>query len=164
MEQLDNYIYLIKELETLLRPRFIRACAGEAVTWTQYTTLTVLERRPGITSSELARRSFVRTQSMAATIEALLDAGLVRREQDPKHGRRQLLFLTPAGEDAVVAVAPSVRALESDLVQELSPKERRQFADYLRRCRHALVADAMQGSSGQFFVIHGDSLAEAPTP
>jgi DNA-binding MarR family transcriptional regulator len=34
---------------------------------------------------------------MAATVAALEKQGLVRREDDPADGRRQLIFLTPAG-------------------------------------------------------------------
>lgn len=139
MDTFSSYVYVIKELEVLLRPRFIEACAGGDVTGTQYTALTVLERHPGITSSELARRSFVRAQSMAETMEPLISAGLVRRERDETHARRKLLFLTPAGADTIAQVMPEVKRLEDELVGDLSPAERQQFADYLRRCWHALA-------------------------
>lgn len=139
MESSSSYVYIIKELEVLLRPRFIEACADQSVTWTQYTALTVLQRHPGITSSELARRSFVRAQSMAETMEPLITAGLVRREQDESHARRKLLFLTPAGAETIAQVQPAVQRLEDELVGGLSPVEREQFADYLRRCWHALA-------------------------
>jgi len=139
MDTSSSYVYVIKELEVLLRPRFIEACADEPVTWTQYTALTVLQRHPGITSSELARRSFVRAQSMAETMEPLITAGLVRRERDQTHARRKLLFLTPPGADTIAQVQPAVQRLEDELVADLAPDERRQFADYLRRCWHALA-------------------------
>jgi len=147
MELLGSYVYLIKELEMLLRPRFLDACVGEAVTGAQYTALTVLQRHPGITTSELARRSFVRAQSMAPTIDFLLDAGLVRRERDPMHGRRRLLYLTSHGVDTIVAITPAVVALERELIAGLSPEEERMFGDLLRRSRHALITSAAERAS-----------------
>jgi DNA-binding MarR family transcriptional regulator len=138
MERQGNLIYVIKQLDLALRPRFFEACASAGMTAAQYTAMTVLARRPGITSSELARRSFVRAQTMAATMDPLLEAGLVRRERDPQHGRRILLYLTESGADAVAGLAPRVDELEELLVSDLSEQERAQFAEYLRRCRNAL--------------------------
>lgn len=138
MEQFGSFVYVIKQLELALRPRFFEASASAGTTAAQYTALTVLERRPGITSSELARRSFVRAQTMAATMDPLLEAGLVRRERDPLHGRRILLYLTEKGAETVTSLAYRFDELEELLVSDLSPEERAQFADYLRRCRTAL--------------------------
>ncbi|KQV06086.1 MarR family winged helix-turn-helix transcriptional regulator [Leifsonia sp. Root112D2] len=138
MEPYGSFVYVVKQLELGLRPRFFEACAAAGMTAAQYTALTVLQRRPGITSSELARRSFVRAQTMAATVDPLVEAGHVRRERDPEHGRRILLYLTESGSNAISTLNPQIDALEELLVSELSAKERAQFADYLRRCRHAL--------------------------
>jgi len=133
-----GFTYVIKQLELALRPRFMEACARGGLTAAQFTALTVLQRRPGTTSSELARRSFVRAQTMAATVDPLIAAGMVRRERDPAHGRRQLLFLTPAGEQMVARISPDVAAIEEEMLADLSPGEREQLGDLLRRCRLAL--------------------------
>lgn len=140
MESHGSFVYVIKQLELALRPRFVDACAEAGMTAAQYTALTVLRRRPGTTSSELARRSFVRAQTMAATIDPLLEAGLVRRERDPRHARRMLLHLTAEGERAVDELAPRVDAIEDLLLTGFAPPEREQFAEYLRRARHAIDA------------------------
>lgn len=136
--QRTNVVYVIKQLELALRPRFLAACAEAGMTGAQYTALTVLERRPGITSSELARRSFVRAQTMAATVDPLLDAGMVRRERDPQHGRRMLLFLTDAGAQAIAALDPQVAQVEELLLADFDEQERAAFTDLLRRARLAL--------------------------
>ncbi|MBU4464667.1 MAG: MarR family transcriptional regulator [Actinobacteria bacterium] len=133
-----NFTYVIKQVELALRPYFNEVCVSAGLTPAQYTALTVLERRPGLTSSELARRSFVRAQTMAATIEPLLADGLVRREQDPTHRRRMLLDLTPLGAERLKAVAPRIRAVENLIVAELDEDARQNFARYLRSARHSL--------------------------
>ncbi|WP_159500494.1 MarR family winged helix-turn-helix transcriptional regulator [Microbacterium sp. 18062] len=137
-QQHGNFVYVVKQLELALRPRFLAACAAAGMTAAQFTALTVLERRPGITSSELARRSFVRAQTMAATVDPLLEAGLVRRERDPEHGRRILLFLTDAGAAAVTGLKPQVAAVEDLMLADFDDDERAVFGELLRRARRAL--------------------------
>ena len=133
-----NFTYVIKQVELALRPHFNAVCADAGLTPAQYTALTVLDRRPGLTSSELARRSFVRAQTMAATIEPLLADGLVRREQDPTHQRRMLLHLTPHGSERLEQIAPRIRAVEDLIVSGLDPQEQDDFARYLRAARRSL--------------------------
>lgn len=137
MEQ-TNFTYVIKQLELALRPYIDNACAAAGMTTAQYTALTVLVRRPGITSSELARRSFVRAQTMAQTMDPMLDAGLVRRERDPGHGRRLLLYITDKGAEAIAQATPGVAEIEALLTLGFTDDEGSAFADYLRRARHSL--------------------------
>ncbi len=133
-----NFTYVIKQVELALRPHFNAVCHDAGLTPAQYTALSVLERRPGLTSSELARRSFVRAQTMAATIEPLLADGLVQREQDPSHGRRMLLGLTEHGRQRLDEIAPRIRAVEELIVGDLDPEAQADFARYLRQARHSL--------------------------
>lgn len=133
-----NFTYVIKQVELALRPLFNEICTDAGLSAAQYTALTVLQRRPDLTSSELARRSFVRAQTMAATIDPLLSAGLVSRTQDPQHRRRMLLRLTPAGEARLAEIEPRMTALEQLVVAGLSAQEQAEFARALRSARHSL--------------------------
>ncbi|MRH28996.1 MarR family transcriptional regulator [Microbacterium sp. SYP-A9085] len=137
-----NFTYVIKQVELALRPYIDGACAAAGMTTAQYTALTVLERRPGITSSELARRSFVRAQTMAQTMDPLLEAGLVRRERDPGHARRLLLYLTDTGSAAIARARPHVAELERLILSEFTADEAAAFAEYLRRARRSLHESA----------------------
>lgn len=137
-----NFTYVIKQVELALRPLIDAACAAAGMTTAQYTALTVLEQRPGITSSELARRSFVRAQTMAQTMDPLLEAGLVHRERDPGHARRLLLSLTDAGSQAIARARPQVAALERLIMTDFSADEAATFADCLRRVRRSLLEGA----------------------
>lgn len=133
-----NFTYVIKQVELALRPHFNAICADAGLSPAQYTALSVLQRRPDLTSSELARRSFVRAQTMAATIDPLLAAGLVSRTQDPQHRRRMLLRLTDAGAARLAEIAPRVDALEELIVAELDAAEQADFSRFLRSARHSL--------------------------
>lgn len=129
---------MIKQLELGLRPLFFDACDQAGVTGSQYTALTVLKLHPGVTSSELARRSFVRAQTMATTLDPLIEAGYIRRESTTLNGRRIQLFLTPAGESLIEQIEPRIKELENLLVADLSPQEQKLFDDMLRRCRKSV--------------------------
>lgn len=133
-----NFTYVIKQVELALRPHFNAVCADAGLSPAQYTALTVLQRRPDLTSSELARRSFVRAQTMAATIDPLLTAGLVSRTQDPLHRRRMLLRLTELGEARLAEISPRIQAVEELVVAGLDADEQAEFARFLRAARHSL--------------------------
>lgn len=137
----DGYlIYLVKQIELGFRRPFEELLAAHDISTAGYTALTVLLSRPGITSSELARRSFVRAQTMAETVAALTDAGLVRREKDPGHGRQILLFLTDAGTARVAALAPAVSQLETRVLGGLSAVAQPELIRSLRAVRDELTA------------------------
>ena len=94
------------------------------LTRSQLNALSRLEREGPATVSGLARAEGVRPQSMGATVAALEEAGLVRRDQDPTDGRKTLLSLTAAAREAV-ATSRSVRQdwLQRALTRELAPAE-----------------------------------------
>jgi hypothetical protein len=56
-------LYVVKQLELATRARLDQVLKGSGVTALQYTALSVLERRPTMSSADLARASFVRAQS-----------------------------------------------------------------------------------------------------
>ncbi|XKH55284.1 MarR family transcriptional regulator [Citricoccus nitrophenolicus] len=130
------FIYMIKLLDTGLRPEVERIAGSRGFTAAQYTALTVLLSRPGITSSELARRSFVRAQSMAGTIGPLVEQGLISRAPDPDNARRLLLRATPRGRAAVTRLQEEVAALQDRLVDGLDQQQLDSLSAALRLLRH----------------------------
>jgi DNA-binding MarR family transcriptional regulator len=78
--------------------RRIRAAAGtEDISLTQASVLARLTDNEGLTTSDLAAVEGMRHQSMATTVAALADLGLVERRRDPGDGRRLLIALTGEG-------------------------------------------------------------------
>jgi DNA-binding MarR family transcriptional regulator len=136
-----SLLYAVKQLELAVRAHLDELLRPAGATALQYTALTVLARRSGMTGAELARNSFVTPQSMGDLVTALERRELVTRHRDPRHARRLLISLTPAGEDLLARMEPQVRALEERMLGELAAAERTALRDYLDRCRTALADD-----------------------
>jgi DNA-binding MarR family transcriptional regulator len=82
-----------------LRRRMQDASAVGELTSAQASALARIAMNEPTSTSALAGAERMRPQSMATTVAALEKLELVHREDDPDDGRRQLLFLTPAGRD-----------------------------------------------------------------
>jgi DNA-binding MarR family transcriptional regulator len=134
-----SLLYAVKQVELAVRAHLDELLRPTGTTALQYTALTVLARRAGLTSAELARNAFVTPQSMGDLVTALERRGLVVRHRDPRHARRLLISLTPAGEELLARMEPQVRALEERMLGGLADGEREALRDYLNRCRTALA-------------------------
>lgn len=133
-------LYLVKQLELAVRARLDDVLRPVALTPLQYTALTVLERRSGLTTAELARNSFVTDQAMADMVVALEKQGFLARDGDPRDRRRRVLSLTAAGEEVLDRVRDDVAALEQRMVSALNPRDAARFREYVVAC-HAALSD-----------------------
>ncbi len=133
-------LYLVKQLELAVRARLDEVLRPVALTPLQYTALTVLERRSGLTTAELARNSFVTDQAMADMVVALERRGLIAREGDPRDRRRRVIGLTGPGQELLDRVRDDVAELEQRMVSQLNPRDAARFRAYVVAC-HAALAD-----------------------
>jgi DNA-binding MarR family transcriptional regulator len=133
-----SLLYLIKQVELVVRSRLDEVVAPYGLTASQYTALSVLARHPGITAAQLARNSFVRTQTMAQLIGYLEGGGLLRRERDPRIRRQILIFLTPEGQRVINELAEPTARIEAEIKAALPSTQARVLPEMLGRIRHAL--------------------------
>jgi DNA-binding MarR family transcriptional regulator len=84
-----------------LRRRLMAVTDADDLTPTQASVLMRLGRGDVSTASALAIAEHVRPQSMAVTLSALEQLGLISRTPDPSDGRRQIVELTDAGRERV---------------------------------------------------------------
>lgn len=137
-------LYAVKQVELAVRAHLDELLRPTGITALQYTALTVLDRRDGLTSAELARNSFVTPQAMRDLVTTLEKRELITRRHDPAHRRRLLITLTPTGQALLSDTRDDVAALEERMLGGLDAAERQAFRDYLNRARTALAGGPAQ--------------------
>ena len=112
-----------------------RVGLGE-ISVTMLAILSMLERLPGLSQSDLAR--MIKVERMTAGINArrCVEQGLVVRETVPGDRRRYALHLTDAGRAALRAIRERIPLHEDRLAQRLSAAERGQLIALLDKVGH----------------------------
>jgi DNA-binding MarR family transcriptional regulator len=128
--------------------RLVRRLRAErrGMSLAQVTVLGRLDRTGPAAISDLAAGERVRPQSMAATVAALVAAGLVSRAPDAGDRRRVLIALTPTGVEALAADRRRREGWLAEAIErDLSPRERRVLADATALL--ARIAETERGDS-----------------
>ncbi len=130
-------LYLVKRLELAIRALLDDALRELGLTTLQYTALTVLEASGPLSSAQLARRSFLRPQTMHEMVLALEKRGLIERTPKPDNKRVLMASLTGTGRALLAGCAPAVGEVERELLADLSPGQRATFREGLQ---HGVLA------------------------
>lgn len=136
--------YLVARLDRLIRARLVEALQPFDVTVPQYTLLSVLDTRPGLSNAQLARRSYVSAQAMHQLVNGLEDRGLISRRLSPDHGRAQPAELTAEGRALLTKCHAVVGEVERGLFGQLEPGE----LGILRRILRSTIDGANRPAGG----------------
>jgi DNA-binding MarR family transcriptional regulator len=134
-----SLLYAVKQVELAVRARLDEQLRGSGITVPQWTALTVLARREGQTSAELARNAFVSAQAMGDLVAALERGRWITRTPDPAHGRRVLIGLSDEGWALLERLAPVTAEVEAAMVDGFDDAERADLRALLNRCRTNLT-------------------------
>lgn len=132
--------YVIGRLDRALRRHLDKGVRPFGLTAFQYTLLSILAVRSGLSNAQLARRSLISPQSMSEVLLGLERKGFILRRADPAHGRILRVELTPAGREAVAACRKVVDEIEERMLRGLPAARREALARDLRRCVQNLGA------------------------
>lgn len=133
-------LYLVKRLELAIRARMDEALRPHGLTTLQFTALTALRERDGLSSAQLARRSFVTPQTMNEMVRWLDDRGYVARRRDPDNRRVLLLTLTDTGRALLHRCDPLVAAIEEEMLGAVPDVQHPLFRQSLELGYTALTA------------------------
>jgi DNA-binding MarR family transcriptional regulator len=123
--------YLVGRFDRLLRRRLGSALAGHGISLPEYTALSVLSARSGLSNAQLARRSLITPQAANEVLTRLEERKLVRRGADPKHGRVRPAALTAAGRRLLAQADGAVDTVEREMLAGIGGAERRALRDAL---------------------------------
>ncbi len=137
--------YLVKRLEMAERARMEEVLRPLGVTLHQYTALSILERREGLSSAQLARRHFVTPQAMHQLVASMEQDGLIERRPDETNRRILRAWLTEHGAEVLRACHDVVDGLEARMLSALTYAEAVVFERALEQCLAALAEPGAQG-------------------
>jgi DNA-binding MarR family transcriptional regulator len=118
-------LYLVGRIDRVVRRSISSVLRERGLSVNQYTTLSVLARRSGLSNAQLARRALVSPQSMNEVLLTLEERELVQRRAHPDHGRILQARLTPRGRALLARCDAEVQDVEAQMVSGLSADDRR---------------------------------------
>jgi len=130
--------YLIKRIERGVRAELDAALRPLGVSTPEYTTLSVLRMRSGLSSAQLARRAFVSGQAMNQIVISLEQRELVARTADPDHGKILRAQLTRKGSALLKQCDTATAHVDRLLTSALTPQQEGALREALVRCGEAL--------------------------
>jgi len=112
--------------------------AGVRLSVQEYTALSVLRARPGLSNAQLARRSLVTPQSMIETLTKLERRGLVWREVDSDHSRILRARLTAPALALLAETDPAIAAIGDQMLTDVPYRDRAVVMEGMRSAMRRL--------------------------
>ena len=131
--EIPSLIYLVKSLEAANRSQMDALLRDASVTTMQYLTLGVLLEHEALSGAALARRTFVKPQSMQDIIQALEAKGYIERKRPQEDRRERVISITDSGAALMRQLESRVAAFDTALCDDFSAAEEAQFRNLLRR-------------------------------
>ena len=111
------------------------------VTLSSYAALRVIADHPELTLGQLARRNFVRPQTMTRIASELERRGWIERLSQPGDGRALALSLTPAGGTVLTEMAAQVDQINDTIRRVLDDAQIDEINELLRGCARQVEAE-----------------------
>lgn len=136
--------YLVGRVDRMVRSSLRDAVVDADLSVPEYTALSVLAARPGLSNARLARRALVTSQAMHKVTLSLEERGLLRRAPLVDRGRALGAQLTERGLRLLESLEPQVQLAEDRVLSVLSPDERVELLRLLRIVGQVDLADEPQ--------------------
>ena len=117
----------IRRLHQIAVALFMAETEPFGVTPVQFAALQAVQNAPGTDQRTLARTIGFDTSTIAGVIDRLEARGLMLRSASAQDRRVRLLTLTPAGEQLLADVLPSMRRAQERILAPLPAQERGEF-------------------------------------
>jgi DNA-binding MarR family transcriptional regulator len=136
--------YIIKRIEVAIRARLDIIAREHEITTMQYLALSVINLHPGMSSAQLAVRSFVTPQSANQMVAALEKGGFIVRQPDEINRRILRISLTEKGGNLLAEWDEIVDVFERAMLVDLSDEMQAEMRRLLLSCVDSLAEYAMK--------------------
>ena len=111
--------YMIARVDRIISKALTEQLKELNITLPQYTALSVLAAKGGLSNAKLAEKSFIKPQSANKILQDLESAGWIEKHLDPTHGRRILIQLTTSGAEKICECNRIVESLEEKMLKNI---------------------------------------------
>jgi DNA-binding MarR family transcriptional regulator len=111
------------------------------LTLSGYAAMRIIENRPHLSLAQLARRAFVRSQTMTRIVSNLCERGFIERSPHPESERAMSLTLTPLGVTTLREMDKEVLKINRSFASALAPGEKEELTRMLRACALTIEAE-----------------------
>lgn len=125
--------YLINRISERWNTTIGEALKGTELTTVRMRALATLAARPGVTINELSVLAVSEQSTMSRNLDALEEAGYIRRVPKSDDLRARELYITPDGQRALDAFWPTMHGHYEALLSGLTETERDQFLILLNK-------------------------------
>ena len=108
--------YVLRRAQLVVFQDFFAAFAPFDIRPAQFSVLTVIERNPGLTQSQVAEALGIKRTNFVGMLDALEARGLTERRQAARDKRSYALYLTAEGNALMRKLKPVLKAHESRMI------------------------------------------------
>jgi DNA-binding MarR family transcriptional regulator len=131
--------YVLRRAQLVVFQDFFSSFAPFDIRPAQFSVLTVIERNPGLTQSQVAEALGIKRTNFVGMLDALEARGLTERRQAARDKRSYALYLTTEGSALMRKLKPVLKAHESRMVALVGEDGRDRLMELLHE-----VADGPQ--------------------
>ncbi len=124
--------HMIRRLHQISVGIFLQEAGELGVTPVQYAALQVVNNQPGTDQRTLARTIALDASTTGGVVDRLEARGWLERRMSPEDRRARLLFITPAGAQALADTVPAMLRTQEQILAPLTPRQRSEFMRLLQ--------------------------------
>jgi DNA-binding MarR family transcriptional regulator len=132
--------YVLRRAQLVVFQDFFNTFAPFDISPAQFAVLTVIERNPGLTQSQVAAALGIKRTNFVGLLDELERRALAERRQAARDKRSYALYLTGEGAALVRKLKPALKAHESRMIAKVGEDGRDRLV--------ALLRDIAEGSRG----------------
>ena len=111
--------YILRRAQLAVFQDFFAAFAPFDIRPGQFSVLTIIERNPGLTQSQVAEALGIKRTNFVGMLDELEKRGLAERRQTARDKRSHALYLTAEGAAFMRKLKPVIRAHESRMIDKV---------------------------------------------
>jgi DNA-binding MarR family transcriptional regulator len=143
----EQLFYLLFQTAHQRDIRLAERLGRVGVTVARWRTLAVIRRLTECSMSDLSRLTGTDRTTLTRSVDQLVAAGVVDRRVPANDRRRVVLHLTPAGHELYAQCVQAMMGLNSEVIEAIPPKMRRDVVRGLEALLVKLVVDPADSDS-----------------